>query len=312
MSDPNLTPNERVLYSQIKSLNEQIAVLAARMSPNAPGTPVMVNNKPRINPPAEFKGSREASRPFLGQCELVFDTRPDLYPDNSVAQVQFAASYLRDTAFLWFQAYKTSCLANGIPLIYSNFRTSFLEAFGETDLKAQSTRELDRLYQRGSVTTYATTFNRLAANTGLNDEALQHIFNKGLKEEITSMLLIYDSFSSLSDLQSKATKVDNRLYNLAQMKKGSTLRSTPPFGRVATKSVSQHHTPSSSPAGHAVPMQVDTMLVARSPLSKEEKLRRKNGSLCGYCGESTCGGFPDLSKCTKLAGRPGFQPRRAA
>ena len=228
----------------------------------------------------------------------------------------YAASYLRDTAFLWFQTFKVSSARSGIILNYTLFKTAFLEAFGETDLKAQSTRELNRLVQKSSVATYAMNFNRLAANTGINDETLQYLFMQGLKDEITELLLIYDSFSSISDLQAKLIKIDNRRFNLQQRQKiipkaqqtSKIQHSSARFSHpAATNSSSTNHSFDSSS-----PMQINTMVVGRSPLSKEEKIRRKNSSLCGYCGESTCGGFPDLSKCTKLAGRPGFQPRRTA
>lgn len=312
---PNATPNELALYNQVQALTAQLANLSAQFSNSSTGsTPSHISSRAKINSPTEFKGSRDSSRPFLGQCELVFDTRPDLYPDGSPAQVNFAASYLRDTAFLWFQTFKSSKVAENVVLTYPIFKAAFLEAFGETDLKAQSTRELNRLIQKGSVATYSTTFNRHAANTGLNDEALQYLFNQGLKDEITELLLIHDSFTSISDLQNKAIKIDNRLFNLRQKKKPTTKFSSS-SSSVKPAHSAFHMTNSTRPADSSSPMQVDATLVtgsAHSPLSKEEKIRRKNNSLCGYCGERACGGFPDLSKCSKLAGRPGFQPRRTA
>lgn len=319
---PNATPNEMALYTQVQSLTAQLAQISAQLaaSHTPPSPSSMVHIK--INSPTEFKGSRDGSRPFLGQCELVFSTRPDLYPHGSLAQVNYAASYLRDHAFLWFQSWRAN---HPDSVTYADFKADFLTAFGETDLKAQSTRELNRLVQKASVATYATTFNRLSANTGLNDEALQFIFNQGLKDEITELLLIHESFVNLPDLQSKAIKIDNRLFNLRQGKKtSSSPRASPNYNSNQRGSPhSSHARPPLVRVDTAVPMQIESTFVSHnqngspfssrtSPISKEEKLRRRNNSLCGYCGEKICGGFPDLSKCSKLASRPGFQPRRTA
>ena len=216
---PNATPNEMALYNQVQSLTTQLAQISAQLAATHAPAPPSSSGHVKVNSPSEFKGAREGSRPFLGQCELVFSTRPDLYPPGSLAQVNYAASYLRDHAFLWFQSWRTN---HPDHVAYLDFKTDFLTAFGETDLKAQSTRELNRLVQKASVATYATTFNRLSANTGLNDEALQFIFNQGLKDEITELLLIHESFVDLPDLQSKAIKIDNRLFNLRQGKKTSS------------------------------------------------------------------------------------------
>ena len=319
---PNATPNEMALYNQVQSLTAQLAQISAQLAASHTPPSPKPTGYVKINSPSEFKGSREGSRPFLGQCELVFSTRPDLYPNGSLAQVNYAASYLRDHAFLWFQSWRTTHSGS---VTYSDFKSDFLMAFGETDLKAQSTRELNRLTQKASVTTYVTTFNRLSANTGLNDEALQFIFNQGLKDEITELLLIHESFVNLSDLQAKAIKIDNRLFNLRQRKKASSSSQSSSGPRSGQRD-SLHNFHARTPmarADTAVPMQIDSTFISSnprssssasrtSPISKEEKLRRRNNSLCGYCGETVCGGFPDLSKCSKLAGRPGFQPRRTA
>lgn len=319
---PNATPNEMALYTQVQSLTTQLAQISAQLAATHAPSPPSSSGHVKVNSPSEFKGAREGSRPFLGQCELVFSTRPDLYPPGSLAQVNYAASYLRDHAFLWFQSWRTN---HPDHVSYLDFKTDFLTAFGETDLKAQSTRELNRLVQKASVATYATTFNRLSANTGLNDEALQFIFNQGLKDEITELLLIHESFVDLPDLQSKAIKIDNRLFNLRQGKKTSSSSRVSPIHH-ANQRGSPHSSYARPPmvrVDTAVPMQIDSTFINQnpgsssstsrtSPVSKEEKLRRRNNSLCGYCGEKICGGFPDLSKCSKLAGRSGFQPRRTA
>ena len=318
----NTTPNELALYSQVQLLTAQIATLTAQMQNSHPVNstlstlPTSPPLRVKINNPMEFKGSRDVSRPFLSQCELVFNTRPDLYPNGLLAQVNYAASYLRDSAFLWFQTFKVSSARSGIILNYTLFKTAFLEAFGETDLKSSVYSRVEPVGSKGLGCPYATNFNRHAANTGINDETLQYLFMQGLKDEITELLLIYDSFSSILDLQAKSIKIDNRRFNLQQRRKiipkaqqtSKIQHSSARFSHpAATNSSSTNHSFDSSS-----PMQIDTTVVGRSPLSKEEKIRCKNASLCGYCGESTCGGFPDLSKCTKLAGRPGFQPRRTA
>ena len=319
---PHATPNEMALYTQVQSLTAQLAQISAQLAASHASPAPIPSGHVKINSPSEFKGSRDGSRPFLGQCELVFSTRPDLYPSGSMAQVNYAASYLRDHAFLWFQSWR---LSHPNSVDYSHFKSDFLTAFGETDLKAQSTRELNRLVQKSSVAMFATTFNRLSANTGLNDEALQFIFNQGLKDEITELLLIHESFVDLPDLQAKAIKIDNRLFNLRQRRKTSSLTQVTPSHH-PNQRVSPHSSNARGPVVRVdapIPMQIDSTFVSQnprpslstsrtSPISKEEKLRRRNNSLCGYCGETICGGFPDLSRCTKLAGRPGFQPRRTA
>lgn len=282
------------------SLNKQLAdtQLELNILKNFQKTSIVSTPRVKVNAPNEFSGSREDSRPFIGQCNLVLDIQQHIYNDDS-KKIRFFASYLRGNAFLWYQTLLTKEAIS----TYDQFISDFLSAFGETDLINESNREINRLRQKGSAVSYSTSFNRIAANTKMNDAALQLLFKKGLKEAVKDLLIAYPTDPiDLHDLQKRAVDIDNRQYE-RKLEQRSIVRPT-------KETPSSSASPFTNDIGPA-PMDVDSTTF-RGPLTASEKKRRQIEGLCRYCGQKDCGGSVDTSKCSKLVSRnSGFGQRRS-
>jgi hypothetical protein len=116
-------------------------------------------------------------------------------------------------------------------------------------------------------------------------------FRRGLKDNVKDMLVNMSRPTNLSELQNQAIDADYRI-----------------FERILERKKDNHqisYQKTSDPVGgnsnEPSPMQVDAQQVPRrrGPLTPEEKQRRKDSNLCLYCGAATCGGVPDVNKCSK-------------
>ena len=78
------------------------AAAVANPLPTLP-TPMASANIPRIQAPNAFDGTNpEDLRPFLLQCQLIFNSYPQQYAMGS-SKVFFAISYLKKSALEWFE-----------------------------------------------------------------------------------------------------------------------------------------------------------------------------------------------------------------
>jgi hypothetical protein len=76
------------------------------------------------------------------------------------------------------------------------------------------------LKQKGSVASYAASFQQLAAKTKWGKAALQHQFYIGLKDTIKDKVARSDKPDDLQELIVLAVKINNRIYKRSLEKKG--------------------------------------------------------------------------------------------
>ena len=161
------------MQNQLNLLRAQMDV-AAKTGNFFPSSPKRI----KVNPPKEFTGKREETATFLAQCELVFRADPIAFEDDA-HKLYYTVSYLRDSAFVWYQA----AIADNPPS-YKEFTLRLRSTFGEDFnlRKDKAYNDLERLSQTRSCQEYATQFIQLAARVNLNEETKIRMYERGLKE----------------------------------------------------------------------------------------------------------------------------------
>ena len=94
----------------------------------------------------------------------------------------------------------------------TEFTKKITSIFGDPDQAHTAIHHLEDLKQTKSAAVYATEFHCYAALVNWNNEALCHLFYKGLKETVKDDLAHRDKPDSLDDLIDLVIKLDNRLY----------------------------------------------------------------------------------------------------
>ena len=196
---------------------------------------------------------------------------------------------------------------------WDDFKTLFLGAWGDSQLKQTAHDALRNLRQTGRCTHYATNFMHHASQTGYKDSALMEMFYEGLKPEVKDLLLTMPEADSLTDLHEKAIRADQRAFRRKQEKKRLPTSFPPTYDKSAAPTFPP--TTASSSSG-PMPMDLDQIVMKpsqpRGPLTSEEKKRRECENLCRYCGDGSCPGVPDVEQCPRLVQKnAGKVPRRA-
>ncbi|GAA5824397.1 hypothetical protein JCM3770_004588 [Rhodotorula araucariae] len=266
-------------------------------------------SKIKVKEPETYDGSRPSStstsdvNTFLAQItNYVADTTG--WKDDR-HRVRVCASYLRGNAYLWVSSYlqlpeetllkpEYSWVSN-----FNLFKEKLLVTFGDPNKATADARRLSLLRQTGAAWLYAAEFRRLTLSLNWGDEALKYYFVNGLKEELKDELARLDLIDSLDTLIERVTTLDNRAF-MRRLQQRSTRACTP--YAPASAPVLLRFTPSTNPAIPAEDrMQIDSTrkLPCRSPLTQEEKDRRRKNNLCSFCGSA--GHFVDA--CYILAAR---------
>jgi hypothetical protein len=188
LTDPNRRLSEGNLgnmaaQQQIAALNQQVDELCTHIQ-------TLTANQPRasplkINSPKEFSGAHLEACSFLVQCKLVFRANPNNFPSDNAWDV-YGASYLRKDDFLWYQTHLTGMTT---PFTWETFKTSFLEAWGETDKEQTAKDKFKHMQQKGACSAYVTEFNHYALLSRFDKLVLRELFYDGLKDGVTDLFL---------------------------------------------------------------------------------------------------------------------------
>ena len=177
-----------------------------------------------VNNPEVFTGeSPMALRPFLGQCEMVFQARPNTYSTDEM-KITYIASYFRKTAQDWWQPFLLDSPDN-LPTFMTNY-LDFLDElhaqFGPVDPEGEAEEKLDqlRMAEHHRVSKYAILFTSLAAQTRYEEFALYRIFYKGLASRIKDELIrLPTQPETLAEVRSAALRIDGYYWKRQNEKK---------------------------------------------------------------------------------------------
>lgn len=283
----NIENENTALRSTIDDLRTQ------RESTDTSTTSTSGRHEPKVSSPEYFSGQRNKVTTFITQVRMVIGLQPSRFPTEN-SKVLYAGSFLRDTAFLWFQPYVASDHPPAWLNDFNLFCKELRSMFGDPDEVATAERQLYNLRQRGSASAYVADFTRFAAVVNWNDEALCAQFYRGLKDPIKDELARTDKPKDLKAYKETAVRIDTRLFERHNEKdrsvKTTSFTSTRPVTTGApvrttfTKSTSTFgpRFRSQSPEREHLAAVVSTI---RGRISREEYDRRRKNNLCLYCGE---------------------------
>jgi len=257
--EPNLVPSP----AQIPSIN----------------TTASTGQVPKVKLPEKFVGKRDRFRGFINQLELVFSLQPNVYNSN-VIKISTFGTLLDGTALSWFLPYIERNLINS--LTWDQFKSLAYNTFGDPCRKLSSESKLMSLSQKGSLVDYVSEFGSLSTDVDWNQSTLVSHFRRGLNPKILDLMLGYDIPTTLHDLITLATKIDNRIWENNQMQKNQKLSN--PTAKLPTSTANPAHQPT---VRFKDPDAMELDSAKRGPLSQAEKDRRQRLNLCRYCGDSS-------------------------
>lgn len=289
---------------------------------------------PKLNEPTAYDGTRNSRmmEDYLYDLKQQMDNDPVQFKKEDT-KIRFAGSFLKDNARTWFRTMDK--LENWTT--YNEFVEKLTKHFSEIDPEEHWRKRWDNLQQRGSITTYLSEFESVAAHISLTDEDKYHQFRKGLRSNVLDQLVLQERPDSLEKLITLANQIDGRLWEQTKARNHAAPRiqasnghrtmapQRPPFqprfqgnnngyrsSNLAQGKNYQRYVPKTTfpnnmplaPVAHprwVMPaddrMQLDTM--HKGPISATEKQRRYNNHLCLYCGEM---GHTHLSCPAKMNG----------
>ena len=294
------------MASLVQDLRSRIAELETRPKNPPTMSPVLPHREPTMSDPEYFDGKRSAVRNFISQCRIVFTAQPSRFPTER-HMVIYAASYLRDAAFSWFQPHLDTLEHEHPDHILDSFRAfanALRETFGDPDQERTAENKLGSLRQSNSVAVYSSEFKRLSLDTNWNDAALRFQFYRGLKDSLKDELAKTPRPESLDTLIDLCIRLDNRLHDrrlerqtpYQHAQHGSFSRfapssTTPENSQSFARSPAIRQSDQAPQRGPAMlhtssnRMEIDSATLRRGPLHEDDKLRRRRLGLCLYCGQ---------------------------
>lgn len=271
-------PSTQELQAHILQLEAYIQQLATQNTVSSQA--LSIARSKTLKQPPEFDGKdRKACETFLSHVKLYLNSNAVLYPTER-DKVMFASSYLRASAFKWFEPHLKSD-NSGILDDFQAFQDELIRNLGDPDRIRSLTRELQTLKQTGSAAAYSSQFCQVSAYLNWNDEALRDQFYSGLKSEVKDALAYSNvDWTTFKELSNLAIRLDNRLFE----RRSDNSRSTGARAAPHNSTRASGTTPSSSDSSA---MDLDgTKSRKFQPLTDAERKRRRDNKLCMYCGEA--------------------------
>lgn len=228
-------------------------------------------SSPKVALPDKYDGNMARFKDFKLSLENLFVLHSDRYASDMV-KIRFIGTLLTKDALAWFRSLidTQSSILNS----YAQFMEEFKLAFDDPMAQRHAQSKIHRLKQdKGSVLSYTSKFRRIAVESGFNEEALMDSYYRGLSEEVKDVLSMGEDPKDLDDLISKASKIDNKLYERKLEK--SNYRAVANNAPQRRLHVNQN----------VQPMDLDAIGQGSKKLTMDERFRRIKNKLCLYCGE---------------------------
>ncbi len=222
------------LHHMIRGLQEQKEALQGQNDTLAEQNKVLRDNRPltiKVNPPEPFTGNSESLQGFLTQLK-VYHRRYEAELTYEHDKVLHAGTLLKGDAIAWFEPILRDYVENDNPEerekettrifgSFYEFEKALKNAFGRPDAERKAAQQLKGLRQTGSAAAYAAKFRLLASQTPWDDDVLCSLFYDGLKDDVKDLLIDKEKPDVLHQLVTLVVKIDDRLYERKQERKGS-------------------------------------------------------------------------------------------
>jgi len=178
-----------------------------------------MNNIPKVPAPDAFKGERGKLRSFLAQLDLYIGFNQKKF-NSEMDKGLYTVAYLKDAVFDWVDpklhefldkslkerdADKESIFAD-----FKKFKEELRRAFGVVDEKRAAERRLHTLKMDRSAAKYSAEFQRIAALTDWDDDALVSQYYWGLSEGIKDEIARRDRPEELQEMIDTSINIDSR------------------------------------------------------------------------------------------------------
>ena len=177
------------------------------------------NESLKVGKPEFYYGDRDKFDTWVSQMDMYF-----LF--NSMAEnlkPVFATTFLRGRAQHWVKPFLRKYLdsngednADGVFKSYNHLKHAMKSVFGVSNEIATAVRVIQQLTQKTSTAEYAAKFQEYAQLTDWDDEALQVMYRRGLKEHVKDELMRDGrKIDGLRDLVQVTIDLDDKLYERA-------------------------------------------------------------------------------------------------
>ncbi len=304
-SAQSLEDTINALSSQLNTvqleLNQQKAISASLAASN---TPVPSQNRikpPKCGYPDPFKGNSSQIHDFIDQCKMVFTIQDVNYPTET-SKVNFAATFLRDSAQKW---YRKARHTNSPPPWAADFELFHKELqliFGDPDPRGTAALHLTNLKQTRSALEYANEFRQHATEVDSSQYDLNNLFYANLKSSVKDDVYDIDKNQPLESYIKQVILADKRVYtrekekrkesgNNSSNNRNTAIRPASNISLPNRRPPSTPFPPTSSSNSVPVPMDLDTLQATPArprrsfgKLTQGQRDYRRDNNLCLYCG----------------------------
>ncbi|KAJ8472542.1 hypothetical protein ONZ45_g16617 [Pleurotus djamor] len=272
---------------------------APPVPPQPPIPSVQAQGTPKYLNPEKFTGKAGAVNGFLVDMRNAIFLNANALPTDYHKTAFFAFWLAEGTPKIWYSSLLSDPSKQHILHDYDAFTNEFRNHFGDPDVAGTALRKIEELTQTSTVAAYRARFVEQIPFVNLTDNILITYFRRGLKAEISNMMLYRgerpSTFKEYADLAEKLDNVRREHENderQTKKMKGRSNNSHQPQASTST-STSTHTwttqpTASTSTLPPGEPMEIDATRTTRprfKRLTPEEAKRRRDEGLCAYCGK---------------------------
>src|SRR5271169_1456947 len=246
--------------------------------------------EPKVSKPPEFTGKTSEFKSFMSLCSLTFTMQPRMYRSDE-KKVLFMIAQFRGDALFWARQIVDNP-NHPLRRDYDAFIEALNNLYLDRNARTVASQKLLRLRQTGSVSSYATKFQSLAAIVEFGDNSLRDMFYDKLDSDIKDRLVMMEMAPTLKGLINQAITLDQRSYQRRLEDKNSassgtrrktdakpkadSTNSKPQASRNDSRTTSKPQSSSASssksgPSKSSVPSSSHSHSKPRGPLSDAEK-----------------------------------------
>ncbi|KAI3609242.1 hypothetical protein WG66_010637 [Moniliophthora roreri] len=150
------------------------------------------NKGSKVATPDPFEGDRKDTKRFLMEVEIYLRMHPTKY-DNDEKKCLFLLSYLRGKgteSWKKGQSAKIFEPKSGVtPLTFQGLKDEFKKHYLPADIQAEAQIRIEEAKMTDRADNYVNDFRVMADESGYDDQALIHIFRKGLPNSLSVKIL---------------------------------------------------------------------------------------------------------------------------
>ena len=212
-------PDWKAILERIQILEDENAGLRAQ---------VYAPKQIKLKEPGPFTGKPGTLKPFLTELQIHHRLRSNEF-QTDIAKVLHAATCCKEAPQQWLEPKIRNYFADPAAMSekeremieqYDKFEDALKSIYGHVNEEQEAIQKITNLKQQGSASAYGSMFVQISSILDWDPQPLMEYFYQGLKEEVKDELCKTDRPDTLAQFIEKATKIDERLYQRRQERKG--------------------------------------------------------------------------------------------